>query len=288
MKKVAIVTDSISTIPPEMAQEHDIKVIPLHIVLDGKDYLETQVDRAQLYARIERKENLPSTSSPSPGDYLEAYHELSQKAESIICITYSPAMGMAYKAANQAKDIAREKLPQTTIEVINSQTVCSGQLLLVLAAAKAAAEGRSLPEVIQVVNDMMPRICLMELTPSPKKLVEEGRATSKVGGSVEPRISTQSVMEQDASTGGVMTIFARVRTRAKGTEKLIEMVKDRSKGRKLHAAINYTTTPDDAQELKKRLLAQFQCGELYVTEDSLIPPIHEAVGAIKLGWYSED
>ncbi len=288
MKKVAIITDSISSIPPEMAQEHDIKVIPLHIILDDKDYPETEVDRAQLYARTETKENLPSTSSPSPGDYLKAYHELSQKAESIICITYSPAMGMAYKAATQAKEMAKEELPKTAIEVINSQTVCGAQLLLVLAAARAAAQGKSLPEVIQVVNDMMPRLNLIDLLPSPQQLMKEGRAVGKGGAWAESPIRTQSIMEQDASTGGVMTAFAKVRTRAKGIEKLIELVRDRSKGGKLHTAINYTTTPNDAQELKNRLLANFSCAELYVTADSPIPAIHEGLGAIKLGWYSEE
>lgn len=46
MNKVAIVTDSISTIPPEIAREHNIKVIPLYVVINGRDYPETEVDRA--------------------------------------------------------------------------------------------------------------------------------------------------------------------------------------------------------------------------------------------------
>ena len=84
-----------------------------------------------------------------------------------------------------------------------------------------------------------------------------------------------------------MTIFTRVRTRARGIDKLIEIVKDRSKGGKLHAAINYVGVPDEAEELKKRLLLQSQYAEFYVTEESLIPSIHEGLGAIKIGWYEE-
>ena len=95
-------------------------------------------------------------------------------------------------------------------------------------------------------------------------------------------------MEMGASTGGVWTVFARARTRAKGMERLIEIVKSRNKGGKLHAAINHFFAPDEAEELKKRLLSQFQCAELYVTEDSLIPPIYEGLWATKLGWYSEE
>jgi len=95
-------------------------------------------------------------------------------------------------------------------------------------------------------------------------------------------------MEMGASTGGVMTVFARARTRAKGMEKLIEIIKSRSKGGKLHAAINHFFAPDEAEELKKRLLSQLQCVELHVTEDSVVPPMYEGLGAIKLGWYIEE
>lgn len=210
------------------------------------------------------------------GDYPKAYQELSRKAESILCITYRQ-FGMGYKTATQAKVMARKELSQTAIEVIDSRTGCATQLLLVLAGAKAAAQGKSLPEVTEIVNSLILRLNLMDVVPTLQP-VEEGRAISKGGGRVEPAISTQSIMEQDASAGGATTAFARVATGAKGMEKIIEIVNDRSKGGKLHAAITCTTTLDDAQELKKRLLAQFQCAELYVTEESPVPPIHEGLG----------
>lgn len=287
MKGVAIVTDSISTIPQQMAQEYGINVMPLYIVMDGKDYVETELDRAEIYARIREKDDSLTTSSISPGICLKTWRELSQKAKSILCINHAPSMGMSYKAAVQAKKIAQEELPKTSVDVIDSQTVCAAQLLLVLAAVKAADQGKSLREVTQMVNGIISRLNLIVLIPSPQKLVKGGRAVIKGGHWAESRVSTQSIMEMGASTGGVMTVFARARTRAKGMEKLIEIVKDRSKGGKLHAAINYFDAPDEAEELNKRLVAQFQCAELYVTEDSLIPPIYEGLGAIKLGWYEE-
>jgi DegV family protein with EDD domain len=285
MRKVAIMTDSLSTIPQQMAQEYDIKVMPLYVVMDGKDYAETEIDRAEIYARIREKDNSFTTSSISPGIYLKTWRELSQKAESVLCITHASSMGMSYKSAIQAKEMAREKMPQIAIEVIDSHNVCAAQLLLVLAAAKAAAQGKSLSEVSEVVNSIVPRLSLVLLNPS-QRLVKGGRAVTKAG-LAESGISTQYIMEIGASTRGIMTVFARARTRAKGMEKLIEIVKHRSKSGKLHAAINYVAATNEAEELKKRLLAQFQCAELDVTEDSLIPLVHEGLEVIKLGWYSE-
>jgi len=288
MNKVAIVTDSISTVPQQMAQEYDIKVMPLYIVMDGKDYVETEVDRSEIYARLKEKDNSLTSSSISPGICLKTWQELSQKAESILCIAHAPSIGMSYKSAIQAKEMARKELPKTAIEVIDSQTASGAQLLLVVTAAKVAAQGKSLPEVTEVVNNMIPRLNLISLLPSPQQLIKEGRARAKGGDWAESRINTQSIMEMCAFTQGVMTLFARTRTRAKAMGKLIEIVKDRSKGGKLHAAITHFCAPDEAEELKKRLLAQFPCVELYVAEDSVVPPIHAGLGELKLGWYSED
>ena len=181
MKKVAVVTDSISAIPQQMAQEYDIKALPLYIVVDGKDYAETELDRAEIYARLREKDNSLTTSSISPGTYLKTWQELSRKAESILCVTYGQSMGMCYKSAMQAKEMAQKEMPQTAIEVIDSQTACGAQLLLVLAAALAAAKGKSLPEVTKIISSIMPRLSLLSLLPSPQQLMEGGRAVAKGG-----------------------------------------------------------------------------------------------------------
>lgn len=66
MKEVAIIVDSIATIPPEIIEKYDITVLPFHIAMDGKDYLDTTIDKGQLYSRLMSK-NLPTVAPPSPG-----------------------------------------------------------------------------------------------------------------------------------------------------------------------------------------------------------------------------
>ena len=288
MKKVAIVTDSISTIPWQMAQKYGIEVVPLYVVMDGKDYPETEVDRTQLYDRIKRKDDSITTSSISPGVCLKIWRELSQEAESIIHIAHVPSMGTAYNVAVQTKEMAREEMPQTTVEVINSRNVCGAQLLVVLEAAKAANQGKNLTEVIEVANRVISRVSLIDLIPAPQQLIKEGRAVDKDGDETNnPIIMTQTIMEIADSTGSIMTAIGRARTRTKGMDKVVEIVKDRSKGGKLHVAINYCGAPNDAEELKKRFLSQFQFAELYIVEDSLVPLIHAGWGELKFGWYEE-
>lgn len=149
----------------------------------------------------------------------------SKQAEEYIKLAYSK--GLSFDYLLNASCLGN-------IEVIESQIASGAQLLLILAAAKAAAQSKSLPEVNEVVNSLIPRLSFISLAPTS------------------------------------------------------QLIKDIGKDGKLHAAINYFGSPNEAEELKKRLLAQFHCAELYVTEDSLIPPIHAGLGEIKIGWYSEE
>jgi len=120
MRKVAVMTDTVASVPLEMQKEYGIGVIPYHVIMDDKDYLETEIDMNQLYTRLKDKENLPKTSFPSPAEFLQAYQELSQNAEAILHISIASTLSGVYEAALRAKEMAHEKLPQTTIEVIDS------------------------------------------------------------------------------------------------------------------------------------------------------------------------
>lgn len=74
MDKVAITANS-ACIFAEKARENGITLIPFHIILDGKDYLDTEIDIEDLYARLSKKENVPTTSFPSIEEYLQVYQE---------------------------------------------------------------------------------------------------------------------------------------------------------------------------------------------------------------------
>jgi len=261
--------------------------VPLHIIMDGISYLETEVDKARLYARLRQRENLPTTSSPTAAQYLEAYRELSQKAEAILHICYTSWIGMGYKEAMHAKKIATDELPKTNIEVIDTRTAHGAQLLCVLEAARAAAEGKSLPELVDIANKLIPRLNLLYVLDTVYYLGKGGRM-GKVSAWTESALATKSILELDASTEGVMTPLTRTRTQTKAIEKVLELVKERNRGRKLRAVVSHDDAPEQAERLKQQLLSQVPVSELHITGISLITVIHDGPGALRLGWFSED
>jgi len=286
MKSVAVMTDTVSGISAKLAEELDIKVVPLHVIMDGIDYLDTKVGKTEVYARLARKENLPTTSSPNVGEYLEAFRELSQRAEAVLCISFTSGIGMGYKAAIRARDIAREEMPGTKFEVIDTRTAHGAQLLCVLEAARAVAQGKSLSEVMSIANRLVPELYFIQVLNTAYYLRKGGRAGESVDWTDTP-LATEPIMEMDASTGGVMTLVARARNRAKAIGKMVEMVKERNGNRGLHAVISHDDTPGDAERLKQQLLSQLPVREVQFSGVSAITIIHDGPGALRLGWYSE-
>jgi DegV family protein with EDD domain len=144
LNKVAIMTDTISQISQEIADQYDITVVPMGIVIDGKLYRENEVDLAEYYDKllqIKDTDKLPTSSSISAGEFLEACRELSEKADGIVYISHSIRLGMSSKSALEAKQRLEEEQSNIQIEVIDSNTAVGAQMLIALEAAKAAAAG---------------------------------------------------------------------------------------------------------------------------------------------------
>lgn len=286
MNNIAIMTDTLSGMPKKMAKELNIKLVPLHIITDGKSYEETEVDKGQLYAQLAQKDNLPTTSSPTTAQYLEAYRELSQRAEAILHIHYTSWIGMGYKEAMKAKNMAKDELPNTTIEVIDSRVECGAQLLCTLEAARAVAEGKSFPQVVGIINGLIPRLnsfYVLDTLYYTRKGGRMGKAISWADSS----LALKYILELDASTEGIPTPVKRTRSKAESIRKLVEIVKNRNGNKMLHAVVSHGNVPRQAQELKRQLLAQMPVKEIHVTGISLVHAVHWTPSALRLGWYSE-
>ncbi len=287
MKEVMVITDSLSAISPELAKEYDVMVIPYHLILDGKSYPDNTLDRGELFTRLESYQNLPTHSACTTGEILEAYKKASQRVKGILFIALSSSMSADYNTALQAKERAKQELPDIAIEVVDSRSVVSGELLVVLAAARAANEGNSLSEVAKIARQVVQKVSLINVPETLFFFERSGRS----GG--EPTIAKAPIpiyplLEMDASTGGAGKFITKNRTKAKAIEALLEIVKEKCGNKKLHAAIGYTNNPEEAEALKKKLLSQFEVGELHITPCSTVACVVNGLRCLVLGFYGED
>jgi fatty acid-binding protein DegV len=127
MKRVSVMSDTVSYLPEQLVKENDITLVSTHVIVDGKSNRENEIDLDWFYQQMPKWKNedkLPTTSSPSTDDFLGAYRRLSQQAESIVYIAYSTKLGMAVSASSQAKELIKDELPKLQIEVVDCYTAC--------------------------------------------------------------------------------------------------------------------------------------------------------------------
>jgi len=152
---VRVVTDSSCDIPPEIARNLSITVVPLYIQIGNKSYLDgidINVDR--LHYELVHGQETPKTSAPPPGDFIKVYNALAAETDQIISIHLSPGYSGTYNAASLAKSYLDS---ECAVQIIASNSVSVGLSLLVIAAAKAAQEGKDLDQIVELVYQIMPR-----------------------------------------------------------------------------------------------------------------------------------
>ena len=155
---VKVVTDSTCDLPPEIADLLDITIVPLYIQLGDKNYRDgVDISADRVYHELTHSREIPKTSAPSPGDFATVYSNLAVKSNQIISIHLSQDYSGTFNAATLAKSYLEDKC---RVEVIDSNSVSVGLGLLVVAAAKAAQEGRNLDQIVEMVNQTIRRVHL--------------------------------------------------------------------------------------------------------------------------------
>jgi DegV family protein with EDD domain len=243
--KVKIVTDSTSDLPPDLAQELGITVVPAYVRF-GDDIYRDRVDISEdeFYQRLSRDPVHPSTEPPTPQDFADAYRKLAMEADGIISIHISSRISATCNSARRGKEFVQEEIP---IEVIDSQSVTMGLGLLSISATHAARSARSMQQVVQELKQNIPRIYLLGLLDTLKYLARGGRI-GKAKALLGSMLNVKPLLTMRA---GDVEPAGQVRTRESGIEALFDFTKETPDIQDL--AVVYSTTPDEAQILAERI-----------------------------------
>jgi DegV family protein with EDD domain len=160
-------------------------------------------------------------------------------------------------------------------------------MLIVLEAARAASAGKSLSEVVEVTNNMIKRINYILLSDDLYYLVKGGRI-HKARPWAGSKITNTVLLEASAATGGEHRPLARCKTKGQTLKTLFDIVRERSGGKKLHVAIEHADAPAEAEELKEKVLSQFECVEVFINQLGPLVTLHTGVGTRTFSWWHED
>lgn len=270
---VRVVTDSTADLPPALAQELGITVVPLNVHF-GTDVYRDGVDITadQFYAMLVSSPNLPTTSQPSVGDFLETYESLSEDSDGIVSIHVSGKLSGTLNSAEQAR---QQMQGGTRVETVDSLQASLGLAMVVIAAARAAQSGGDVDDVLRAAKEATVRAGFFGLLDTLRYLEKGGRigkAQAFMGSllQVKPLLTIRD---------GEAHPLERARNRSRGTRRLYEIAREHAPLADL--AVAYTTTPDEAHALAERLRPLHPTGNVFVSQ--LGPVVGTYLGPQVLG-----
>jgi len=272
---VRIVTDSTADLTNEIASALQITIVPLCVNFGGESYRDNiDLTTEEFYKKLANCTTLPTTSSPSPGNFAEVYDKLAGETDEILTITISSKLSASYQAAVDGAKLRKSK---SRVEIIDSLSAVVGLGLIVISAAKAAQAGCSIDEVIGVTKSSMQRIELRIAFDTLEYLKRGGRigtAQAFLGSmlKINPILTIK-----DGITEGV----AKPRSRAKALDYLYDFAMSFSHIEEI--AIEDANTPDDVENLMNRLSVGLPRERIYKMKVSPVIGTHVGPRVVGIG-----
>jgi DegV family protein with EDD domain len=255
---VRIVTDSLGDIPSGVAEELGITVVPLNVHFGTQTFRDgIDLTAERFYEKLASSKILPTTTVPPSSVFVSTYDRLAEETDEIVVITFSHKLGASYATAVEAKGLMKRKC---RLEVVDSKWAAMAQGLIVIAAAKAAREGAKLDEVVGLTRRNIPRADVRMVFDTLEYLSRGGRI-----GKAHTFLS--SVLRVNPVLGirdGEVYPFAREHSRTKAIDYLYHFATGFSRIEGM--AVEDATTPDEADELAKRIASKFPEVTIYRTK----------------------
>jgi DegV family protein with EDD domain len=269
---VKIVTDSVADLPPKVARELEITVIPLVLRFGAESYRDgIDLTPDQFYQKLQTSQAFPATSVPPPEAYVEAYDRLAEDTGEIMVLTVSARLSATHEVAVQAIGEMKRKC---RVEVVDSETATMAEGFIAIKAAEAAREGAELEEVMAAVHKNIPRANFLAAFDTLEYLRRGGRigkAAAFLGSvlKVNPLITLKD---------GLVEPAGRTRSRARAIDRLYDFAAQYATIEEM--AVCDTACPEDAGVLVERLGAIFPRERIYRSKMTPVIGAHTGPGLL--------
>lgn len=278
MSKVAIVADSTAYIPANLVAQYGITVAPLLVNWDGQSYRDgIDIQPVEFYDRLKKSKSIPTSSQVPVSAFEQVFKQLLEQGREILTVTISSKLSGTMDSAIQAK----AALAGAPIELVDSLSAASQEGLVVLAAARAAAEGASLAECKAIAEHAQANSGLLITVETLEFLHRGGRIG---GGSrfLGTALNIKPILE---IVDGKIEAAERVRTRNKAVARVIELVETRVAGRKpVRLFACHANAEAEGRAMLEQAAQKLGAVETYLSAVSPVIGVHVGPGTLGLAY----
>ncbi|HHT42414.1 MAG TPA: DegV family protein [Firmicutes bacterium] len=280
-EKIAIVTDSTSDIPREIVEQYDIRVIPLRILYQDREYRD-QIDITadEVYRRLEQE--VPTTSLPAPGDVLALFEQLkSEGFTHVLAIHISSGLSgtaqLISHLAGQVEDMV--------IRVVDSRSISMGLGYTVIEAARKLTHNVGFEALCTHVQAVLSRMKVYFVLETLEYLKKGGRI-GRVAGTLGQILNLKPIIT--VNEDGVYTTYAKVRGRKQSLERLMEVAKEHLAKPMSNVAVCHGAALEEARDFVQRIKNLGNVGEVLMGHVSPVIGVHTGPGTLGFVVYQTD
>ena len=280
---IKIFTDSAADLPSDLVAHYDIGVVPLlvsqedRVFADGRD-----LTHAEFYQLLAESKQLPTTSQPSPQDFIEAYTPYLEQGQTVISINLSSGLSGTVESALIAQtslgDLAKNRL-----HVVDSLAASVGEGLLVCLAADLAEQGKSAEEIVAAVRAARARLMHLFTLDTMENLVKGGRI-SRAKATLGGLLNIKPILWIDEQ--GKIDSLDKVRGRKKSLRQLVSRCQAEAKGDKYpYLGVCHANCLDEASEVVRQLQQALPNATVVVGQIGAAIGTHTGQGCIAIFYF---
>jgi DegV family protein with EDD domain len=273
MSKIAILTDTSAYLPDDLLQQYDIHVIPLIVIFGEETLLDVEdIDITEFHRRLSEGPIHPSTTQPNPEDFIAIFDKLAEDYDGIVATHLSSDLSGTINSAL----VAAEQFDRVPVRVIDSRSTTMGLGQAVLAAAKAAAEGKSIDEIEKASREVCEKVKVLFVVDTLEYLHKGGR----IGGASRLLGTALGLKPLLHLNDGRVDALEKVRTKRKAVDRMLELAGEYSNGQPVNISVLHAAVPEEAEALKATVIERFEVKDLHVTDLSPAIATHAGPGTL--------
>jgi DegV family protein with EDD domain len=258
--RIGLVTDSLSDLTEELYKKYSIQMVPLNILFGETNYKDfIEIKPLQFYEMQANSPVLPRTNQPVPYDFDQLYRSILDDYDYIFSLHVAAAMSGTIQSAEMAARAINEELGAQRIEVIDTNQVCFGEGLVVLAAARAINAGADVSKVRQDIQNAVAGMNTVFVPDSLEYLKKNGRigtASAFLGGilNIKPMLEVK----------GKVIPVEKIRGGKNVVPRMLEVMRERTKpGSRIYVCVYDALMTDKADELEALIKSDYKIAEMY-------------------------
>ncbi len=280
--KVALISDSTCDIPREWLEKYDIAVVPLNIIFGDRQYKDgIELTADQFYRMLPESKYFPSTSQPSPNDFLMAYQAAARKGyEEALVITISSAMSGTINSAREAAAVS--PIPVRVLDGKNNSMGLGWQVIAAARARESGADGPTMFKAAERVRDNMVYFISLDTL----EFIAKGGRIGSATKFLESIIKIKPLISVNPKTGSVVPSIP-ARSRHNAIEGLYKEFFNHVDTRlPMHITVLHNSALEEAQALAERVQSEYAPVELFISTTSPILGTHTGPRALALCGYA--